>query len=120
MAMVYVRPVAFGRHLHEFHDRIRRLPWPVHVVVLPVLFDAARLEDKSPGFGSNMATYGRLVREFCEAADGATFVEPEAIEGLEDAERFFCSDGMHLSEIGAQAVAAALAPVVTRLSDSAY
>jgi acyl-CoA thioesterase I len=98
LRLVYTKPARFAAVLEEFGSRLQRLPWPIRVYVVPILFDGSALEPRSPGFGKNVAAYNAILAEFSARHDG-DWIAPE---GLLDAHRHvaFGADGIHLSSLG--------------------
>lgn len=62
LARVYTPPQMFRHSLQDFAARIQGLPWPVKVVVLPILANVSYMEEKSPGFEANLRVYNDILK----------------------------------------------------------
>jgi lysophospholipase L1-like esterase len=112
LARVYVRPDDFTRCLRRFGEKLSDLDCKPRLIVLPILYDAEKMEAKSPGFVSNMEIYSKALSDF--AAETNAQMPTTADIYASDRSDMFCSDGMHLKETGAEAVARTLRAVIEK------
>jgi hypothetical protein len=92
LAKVYTPPREFSEHLRAFHQNLGKLDWSLRIIVLPALYDPEFMEKKSPGFGSNMMLYNRLLQEFCVEC-GHTLADAKAVISAGGAGSLFGPDG---------------------------
>lgn len=104
---VVTPPAVFASSLTHFASAVAALPWPLHIVVLPILSNRPVMEAKSPGHGSNVDRYNALLRDFCSDAR-AIWVAPEAVISGPGTAAAFCADGYHLTAAGQRRVAETL------------
>jgi lysophospholipase L1-like esterase len=102
MRRVYTAPDAFRRHVASFASQARESSM---LVVVPILADFERMDEKSPGFSENVHRYNRFLEEAARASGG------QWVDSTLSA-KHFCRDGYHPNVLGHRLLADAIATSV--------
>jgi lysophospholipase L1-like esterase len=109
LGKVYVPPDEFSQRITAFVTEVHNLLPTTQLFAVPIVADVDAMEKKSPGYGSNLFLYNRLLA----SVRGLEVVPVPRLSSSS-----FMADGYHLGVSGnalvAKAVADRLVPVCTR------
>lgn len=111
LARVYTTPAQFEADLRAYAMALRAQPWPISLVVLPIVAHAARMAKKSSRHDENVALYNGLLGNVARDVD-ATFVPQETLLPGSNVDAWFFRDGYHITPEGARVFAENLTPIL--------
>ena len=111
LAKVYTKPGQFKNGLIKFDIRVKsdyrsKLE---KVIFLPILANLTLMEEKSPGYKSNISLYNKILEEFC-CERGYIFLKIDT-QFYTNA-NYFCSDGYHLNPSGSSSIAMKIKDII--------
>ncbi|MCK6551387.1 SGNH/GDSL hydrolase family protein [Myxococcota bacterium] len=111
LARVYTPPDRFEADLRAYARALREQPWPISLVILPIVAHAARMAKKSSRHDENVALYNGILDKIARDVD-ATFVAQQTLLPGRDVDAWFFQDGYHITPEGARVLAEHLTPIL--------